>query len=151
MGAPDLLNVLKGMGLRLTAHGSNLHVAPRTAITDEARSMIRDHKAELLAALQTSADSGTATNVEPGSDPRRLAADAVAQRRHGRVVAMLTERPEAQRAVYCDGIPVNGLITIYVAIRYAGGIATAAIEVQGDRYDGIALLDLIEKHGATVH
>ena len=46
MGAPDLLNVLQGMGLHLSIHGTTIHVRPREAITEEARRLIREHKAD---------------------------------------------------------------------------------------------------------
>lgn len=51
MGAPDLLHALQGQGLRVWAEGERLLVAPKARITDEARRLIREHKAELLAAL----------------------------------------------------------------------------------------------------
>jgi hypothetical protein len=51
MGAPNPLTALRGMGLTISAHGGELHVAPRAAITDEARRIIRAHKPEILAAL----------------------------------------------------------------------------------------------------
>ena len=66
MGAPDLLGLLQGMGLNLVAHGADLHVSPRTAITDEARRLIREHKQELLAAI-TSCDAKPFT-FSPPSD-----------------------------------------------------------------------------------
>ena len=77
--------------------------------------------------------------------------DPAAEARRRRVVELLAERQEIQRAVYCDGVPVNGVIAICVGVRHAGGIATADIEVRADRYDGMALLDLIQKHSGTVH
>ena len=51
MGAPDLIGHLKGMGLTLTAAGDRLLVEPREAITDEIRQLIRENKAQILAAL----------------------------------------------------------------------------------------------------
>lgn len=89
------------------------------------------------------------------ANPQKLAADALpdpaAEVRRQRVLAMFAERPDIQRAVHCDGIPVNGIVTIAVGVRFAGGIATAEIEVRADRYDGIALLDLVERHSGTLH
>lgn len=54
MGAPDLLNVLRGTGLHLSAQGSELHVSPRAAITEDTRQLIREHKPEILKALTDS-------------------------------------------------------------------------------------------------
>jgi hypothetical protein len=48
MGAPDLLRSLQGLGLTLTADGERLLVGPSECITDNVRSLIREHKAELL-------------------------------------------------------------------------------------------------------
>lgn len=162
MGAPDILASLAARGLHLSRDGAGIRVTPRSALTDEARRLILAHKAELLATLRESADFGSAasgTKVEamPGraqpsdADQGDALPDPAAEARRQRVLAMFAERPDIQRAVYCDGIPVNGIVTIAVGVRYAGGIATADIEVQADRYDGMQLLDLIARHGATVH
>jgi hypothetical protein len=51
MGAPDLLRSLQALGLTFTADGDRLLVEPRECITDNARSLIRAHKAELLILL----------------------------------------------------------------------------------------------------
>jgi hypothetical protein len=51
MGALGLLAHLSALGVRLTREGDAIRAAPRTALTDEARTLIRAHKAELLAAL----------------------------------------------------------------------------------------------------
>ena len=51
MGAPDILMQLRQMGLTLTAYDDAIRVEPKSAITDEARAIIREHKAELLALL----------------------------------------------------------------------------------------------------
>ncbi len=77
MGAPDLLNVLRGMGLHLSAQGSELHVGPRAAITEDARRLIREHKPELLEALTES--YGEQFLFAPPGDPANDA-EAVAER-----------------------------------------------------------------------
>ena len=52
MGAPELLHHLRGAGLVLTlTPDGGLHVAPRSALTDEHRHAIREHRTELLALL----------------------------------------------------------------------------------------------------
>ena len=51
MGAPDILIYLHGLGLTATADGGRLFVEPKSAITDEAREIIRANKAALLSAL----------------------------------------------------------------------------------------------------
>lgn len=75
MGAPDLIARLSALGLRLAREGNGIRVAPRSALTDEARDLIRAHKAELLAAL---AEPQIFT-FDPPSDPANDA-EAVAER-----------------------------------------------------------------------
>ena len=43
---------LSALGVRVSADGSQLRVAPRSAITDEVRQLVRIHKDELLTALE---------------------------------------------------------------------------------------------------
>jgi hypothetical protein len=65
MGAPDLLLHLRGAGLVLTVTpAGGLHVAPRTALTDDHRTAIRTERDALVLALQAEAAS-------PSQPPRR--------------------------------------------------------------------------------
>lgn len=43
---------LSALGIRVPADGSQLRVAPQSAITDEVRQLVRIHKNELLTALE---------------------------------------------------------------------------------------------------
>ena len=52
MGA---LNELQSMGLHLSLHGELLRVEPKAAITNEARTLIRAQKEELIQALSSTA------------------------------------------------------------------------------------------------
>jgi len=74
-----------------------------------------------------------------------------AEARRQRVIDMLAARPESMRAIYCDAVPVDGLVHIEVGLRYPGGIATCTVEVEAAQYDGILLLDLIQRYSGTVH
>lgn len=66
MGAPELLHHLRGAGLVLTlTPAGGLHVAPRTALTDDHRAAIRAERDALVQALQAKADP------PPPSPPRR--------------------------------------------------------------------------------
>jgi hypothetical protein len=57
MGAPELLHYLRGAGLVLTlTPAGGLHVAPRTALTDDHRAVIRTERDALVMALQAEAD-----------------------------------------------------------------------------------------------
>jgi hypothetical protein len=51
MGALDLLQTLRARGLNLIADGDGILVSPAELISDEARALIRQNKAALLAAL----------------------------------------------------------------------------------------------------
>ena len=46
---------LSALGIRVSADGSQLRVAPRSAINDEVRQLVRIHKDELLTALEAEA------------------------------------------------------------------------------------------------
>ena len=57
MGAPELLHHLRGAGLVLTLTPAGaLHVAPRSALTDDHRAAIRAGRDALVLALQAEAD-----------------------------------------------------------------------------------------------
>jgi hypothetical protein len=51
MGAPDILQHLAAVGVRLTRRGDKIIAAPREAVTPELVNLIRDHKPELLQSL----------------------------------------------------------------------------------------------------
>lgn len=67
--------------------------------------------------------------------------------RRQRLLAMLERDPEARYAILTadDG---KGPVIVAIAIR---GAAMAELEIERSRYDGMALLELIEHHGATIH
>ncbi|GAA4416875.1 hypothetical protein [Quisquiliibacterium transsilvanicum] len=105
MGAPDLLDELRGAGLvlTLTAHGG-LHVAPRRTLTDEHRAAIREARDALVQALQ-------AESAAPAWPiPADLAALLDASERIGlygaedrpAVPAMLAVDPEGTRGLIED-------------------------------------------------
>ena len=56
MGAPELLHHLRGAGLVLTVTpAGGLHVAPREALTDDLRAVIRAERDSLVRALDAEA------------------------------------------------------------------------------------------------
>lgn len=132
MGAPDVLARLSALGVQLSREGEAIRAAPRSALTDQARDLIRAHKAELLAALANEGD--------------RLP-DPVAEARRQRVVAMLRESPRIRYAVVVDN-PDTDPVIVALGIR---GQATCELRVPLVKFDPFLLLDLIERHGATVH
>ena len=60
-------------------------------------------------------------------------------------MAMLERDPDARYAVMTADAG-NGPVIVSIAIR---GAATAEIEIDRDRYDGMLVLELLEKH--TMH
>ena len=96
--------------------------------------LIREHKPGIVAALQEAAN-------DPLPDP-------AAEARRQRVLAMLAERPGIRYAVLTDTQADPEAVLLTLAIR---GRATCELHIPRDRYDPFLLLDLIERHGATVH
>jgi len=121
MGAPDILTQLRAQGLSLTAEGGGtIRAEPRTALTDEARALIRDHKPALLTLLAIEA-------------------------RRQRVIALLQADPERRMAVITDIDSEPDHVIVTVGIRDQ---ATADLAIPRSRYDGIRVLELIQLHTA---
>lgn len=82
--------------------------------------------------------------------PQNLATDALpdpaAEARRLRVLAMLAANPLLRLAVVCDaeGDPVP----VAVAIRDKG---TCEVLIPAERFDPFGLLELVGRHGGTVH
>jgi len=132
VGAPDILGLLAERGLTLRPRSDgNLEVSPRRLLTDETRRLILEHKAELLAVL--------AADVLP---------DPEAEARHQRLLEMLDSHPTARYALVTDIEADPEAVILALAIR---GQATCELRIPREKYDGTLLLDLIERHGATVH
>jgi len=74
--------------------------------------------------------------------------------RNERVTEMLETRPGISYAVAVDEQDSDypGCVVLAVGIRGdAGSAITCDLIVPRERYDGFALLDLIERHGVAVH
>lgn len=95
--------------------------------------VIREHKPGIVVALQEAAN-------DPLPDPAMEA-------RSLRVLAMLAERPGIKYAVVVDN-PNADPVIVALGIR---GQATCELRIPREKYDPFLLLDLIERHGATVH
>jgi hypothetical protein len=78
MAAPDILNKLESMGLRLEKRGGSIWVEPRDRITDSVRELIRAHKAELLKALAYTCPEGLRPRFERACRDLPLSADELA-------------------------------------------------------------------------
>jgi hypothetical protein len=130
MGAPDVLGHLRALGLTLAAEGSNIIVRPRQALTDEARQLIKAHKAELLAALRPTSPEETGNNrteAAPTLGRYALAVDQDASHEH---------------------------VTVTMTIRGAlpdGSAVSFELTIPREKYDPFALLAMVERYGGTVH
>lgn len=96
--------------------------------------LIREHKPGIVAALQEAANDDTFS--DPAMEARRQ-----------RVLAMLAERPDIKYAVVVDNSNADPVI-LTLAIR---GRATCELRIPRDKYDPWLLLQMIERHGGTVH
>lgn len=74
--------------------------------------------------------------------------DPIAEARRHRVLAMLAQHPTTRYAVITDTESEPGVVILALAVR---DVATCELRIPRDKYDGVLLLDLIERCGATVH
>src|SRR5262249_41866404 len=104
MGASEVLAQLSGLGLNLTLEGTVIRAAPKSALTDETRSLIRAHKAELIDVLSIGYSS------EPPPDP-------AAEKRRLEVLDMLAQDPTTRYAIATDTQAVPDAVLVTLAIR----------------------------------
>ena len=95
--------------------------------------IIREQKPGIVAALREAA------NDEPLPDP-------AAEARRQRVLDMLAGNPALRIAVVCDG--EGDPVPVAVAIRDKGH---CEVHIPAARFDPFALLELVERHGGTLH
>lgn len=99
--------------------------------------IIREHKAELLGELRAANDGAYKALSDPASEARRQ-----------KVLALLRDSPGITYAVVTDTQSDPDAVIVALAIR---GRATCELLVPREKWDGLLLLDLIKRHGATVH
>jgi hypothetical protein len=110
-------------------------------------------------ARQATADNDrqNAPNLPPASstiapDKRATLAagirDSMAERQRRRLLAMLAENPARRYSFLTDTQTDPEAVLLDLAIRDVG---TCQLRIPKAKYDGVLLLDLIEKHGATKH
>jgi len=148
MGAPDVLAQLAALGVHLHRDGDALIAEPRSALTADAREMIRANKRELLKALQSTQKPAGEPEADHDSKPHRGNADAL-ERAYaflkGRALAKL-EAGTSDLAVIADDELAPGAVLVAVARRNK---FVCILTIDPARYDGVRLLELIERH--TVH
>lgn len=80
--------------------------------------------------------------------------DPAAEARRQRVLAMLAERPGIRYAVVTDTEADPDAVILALAIRDAmpdGSTVTGELAIPRAKYDPFLLLELIERHGGSVH
>jgi hypothetical protein len=89
MRAPDLLEQLKSLGLTLTVVDGELRAGPKAALTEEARTLIREHRDELVQALSAKVYCAACRNIRmaevviPGEGGRFVWGCAKGHMEHG--------------------------------------------------------------------
>ena len=122
MGASELIGRLALVGVTLTADGEQLIAQPRTALTAELCSLIRENKPALLAAL--------------------VPLDGGIQLRRERALAKLALEPDKQRIAIFDSDAERDFVICTVAIRTVG---TCEFRIPRERYDPWAVLEAIQR------
>lgn len=91
---------------------------------------------------------------QPGGEGDDPLPDPRAEARRQRVLAMLADRQGVRYAVLTDTDADPEDVILALAIRGAmadGATVTCELRIPRAKYDGFLLLDLIARHGGTVH
>ncbi|SEP71684.1 hypothetical protein [Nitrosomonas ureae] len=117
MEAAEIIEYLREQDFTLKAEGDYLELSPPEKITDELIKKLKKHKPAIIAELKR--------------EERRL-----------KVLAMLTDNPETQRAFFTDMDidPDNVILTIAIRDQYSFEMA-----IPKAKYDPFPILDLINK------
>jgi len=83
----------------------------------------------------------THETVEPASDIQQ-------KTRQQKVLAMLEDNPDKQRAVYADTESDQDNVILSIAVRH---LATYEMLIPKAKYDPFRLLELIEQHYGSIH
>jgi hypothetical protein len=120
---------LRDHGLRLQIAGEQLVVAPRSALTDDLRALIRSQKQRILSEL-----AGT-------SDAERAA-------RETKVAAELRTHPEMRVAFDVANVPLQTgagePVSVVLAVRHGEEILSGEIHIPRDRWDARAFVVVVE-------
>lgn len=121
MGANKIIEYLREQNFTVKANGEYLELAPAEKITAELIQRLRKHKPEIIAELKR-------------------------EQRRKKVLAMLADKPESQRAIIIDldGDPDNVILTM--AIR---NVASFEMLIPKYKYDGLVLLEMLHSLDRT--
>jgi len=123
MGAPDLIFKLRSDGYSIIVDGSYLDISPADDLSPELVRQLKQSKAEILSELQR-------------------------ETREKKVLAMLEENPNKQRAVYADTESDQKYVILTIAVRH---LATCEMLIPKARYNPFRLIELIDQNGSCIH
>jgi len=117
MEATKIIEYLRERNLTVKADGDFLELSPPEKITDELIQRLKKYKSEIIAELKR--------------EERRL-----------KVLAMLAENPDSQRAIITDldSDPDNVILTIAIRDQH-----TFEMQILKDKYDAFMVLELTQK------
>ena len=95
-----------------------------------------------------SATAIPATTATPSESSTDALLDAASESRRQRVLDMLSKNPTARYAILTDTESDPEAVLLTLAIR---GRATCELLIPKAKYDPFLLLDLLDRHGGTVH
>lgn len=117
MEAKEIIKYLREQNFTVKADGDYLELSPPEKITDDLIKRLRERKPEIIEELKR-------------------------EQRREKVLKMLEERPEIQRAFVTDTESDRHSVILTLGIRNAG---TCELLIPKHKYDGFMLLELIEK------
>jgi hypothetical protein len=148
--AAAILDRLAKAGITVTANGDKLRLAPKRALTEDILALVRQHKPELLRALAAPASPAQQLELAnaPAIDPDAQAEARAAAELTERLQARMADRPDFDLLVLADDNLLPDAVLVAVGRR---GAFTCVLRVDPERYDGLRLLELVGRHGGTIH
>jgi tubulysin polyketide synthase-like protein len=138
MPAPsEILDRLRHLGVNVRTDGSRLIVAPRDGLTDELRTLIRENKPALVAALAPASEASACARPVTAKAPAPASShEAEArERRRAQALHMLAEHP-GQRIAFVAGEQSRGDIVVMLAVRTpTAGLVTGELVIDKSRWD----------------
>ncbi|GKS70221.1 hypothetical protein W03_22250 [Nitrosomonas sp. PY1] len=125
MEATEIIEYLRDRNFTIKTDGDFLELSPPEKITEDLIKRLREHKPAIIAELKR-------------------------EQRRAKVLAILAENPETQRAIIADASidPSSVILTIAIKNHY-----TFEMLIPKERYDGFTLLSIIHglKEANTQH
>jgi hypothetical protein len=134
MKAAELIREIHRHGGDVTVDGNDLSLTAPQPLPTGLLNQLRNHKAELLDYLNRIA-ANTMSDPDAPSDP-------AAETRRRAVLAMLAANLNLTYAITTDDECASEFVLLTLAIR---GKATAELQIPKAKYNGLAILQMIEQ------